>query len=459
MCSASVVPIPSSTGWPTRSWNRRCRSAGSASPAVTVQRTEAKASSRRIGVEQRRDEPRGGEEQGRPFVPHQVEHVGGRRAPRVRAPRSLPPTAGTSASCRARRRRTASATDRQRSSGPISRTDAAVRLGRGLEAARGGASPPWASRSFPSCRARTPASPAPVAATGASERSVKADQPWTDKVRRPPRPPAHRSPPRCAAPGGHSPAMAAGAPRSPPDTTTVPALGVGDDRRQLVGGEHGRQRHGHRTRPQARPGTRPGRPARRRATSATRSPRRTSSWRRAFCGPPHLAPQLGVAHRVPRRPGRRSASPPPGVELPVEQPGGGVVASMRPHVVSRPLADGGLTSAGHVARSPPASGGCRSTGPRSSPPSAPARCTPTMSDSTWARSSSVGNQLRPPARPLLLGEQPAVRAHPVRGELADPPVEPDVGQHQLAARRPPASGSSGRGPSGSRRRSRREASR
>jgi hypothetical protein len=45
MCSASVVPMPSSTGWPERALNRRCRSAGSASPAVTVDRTEAKASS------------------------------------------------------------------------------------------------------------------------------------------------------------------------------------------------------------------------------------------------------------------------------------------------------------------------------------------------------------------------------------------------------------------------------
>ena len=46
MCSASVVPMPSSTGWPKRSAKRRCRSAGSASPAVTVARTEANASDR-----------------------------------------------------------------------------------------------------------------------------------------------------------------------------------------------------------------------------------------------------------------------------------------------------------------------------------------------------------------------------------------------------------------------------
>ena len=44
MCSASVDPMPSSTGWPKRSVNRRCRSAGSASPAVTVARTDANAS-------------------------------------------------------------------------------------------------------------------------------------------------------------------------------------------------------------------------------------------------------------------------------------------------------------------------------------------------------------------------------------------------------------------------------
>ena len=44
MWSASVDPMPSSTGWPNRSVNRRCRSAGSDSPAVTVARTDEKAS-------------------------------------------------------------------------------------------------------------------------------------------------------------------------------------------------------------------------------------------------------------------------------------------------------------------------------------------------------------------------------------------------------------------------------
>src|SRR4051812_21225189 len=44
MCKASVEPMPSSTGWPNRSEKRRCRSAGSDSPAVTVARTDANAS-------------------------------------------------------------------------------------------------------------------------------------------------------------------------------------------------------------------------------------------------------------------------------------------------------------------------------------------------------------------------------------------------------------------------------
>ena len=44
MCSASVDPMPSSTGWPKRSLKRRCSSAGSDSPAVTVARTPANVS-------------------------------------------------------------------------------------------------------------------------------------------------------------------------------------------------------------------------------------------------------------------------------------------------------------------------------------------------------------------------------------------------------------------------------
>ena len=47
MWSASVEPMPSSTGWPKRAANRRCRSAGRDSPAVTVARTEANVSSGR----------------------------------------------------------------------------------------------------------------------------------------------------------------------------------------------------------------------------------------------------------------------------------------------------------------------------------------------------------------------------------------------------------------------------
>jgi hypothetical protein len=41
MCSASVDPIPSSTGCPKWSLKRRWSGAGSASPAVTVARTDA----------------------------------------------------------------------------------------------------------------------------------------------------------------------------------------------------------------------------------------------------------------------------------------------------------------------------------------------------------------------------------------------------------------------------------
>ncbi len=44
MCSASVDPMPSSTGWPVSSLKRRCSSAGNASPAVIVSRTDANVS-------------------------------------------------------------------------------------------------------------------------------------------------------------------------------------------------------------------------------------------------------------------------------------------------------------------------------------------------------------------------------------------------------------------------------
>ena len=44
MCSASVEPMPSSSSTPKRSWNRRYRSAGNASPALTHSRTLDSAS-------------------------------------------------------------------------------------------------------------------------------------------------------------------------------------------------------------------------------------------------------------------------------------------------------------------------------------------------------------------------------------------------------------------------------
>ena len=44
MCSASVDPIPSSISVPNRPVNRRITSAGRASPAVTVYRTDPRAS-------------------------------------------------------------------------------------------------------------------------------------------------------------------------------------------------------------------------------------------------------------------------------------------------------------------------------------------------------------------------------------------------------------------------------
>ena len=82
MCSASVEPMPSSTGWPNRSAKRRCRSAGSDSPAVTVARTEANVSAGDVGVEQAGDEAGAGEEQrrllARPRSSATAAGVGGR---------------------------------------------------------------------------------------------------------------------------------------------------------------------------------------------------------------------------------------------------------------------------------------------------------------------------------------------------------------------------------------------
>ena len=167
MCSASVEPMPSSTGCPKRSLNRRCRSAGSDSPAVTVARTLANAVGRGVGVEQRGDEAGAGEEQRRLLGGDELDDARRRRPARLED-RRRPDR-------ERERQRVAEAVgeeqlgDRQEAVVGCDAEHARRRTCRRSPAGcRGGASRPSAGRSCRSCTARTPASRPSSAPPGAA---------------------------------------------------------------------------------------------------------------------------------------------------------------------------------------------------------------------------------------------------------------------------------------------------
>ena len=124
MCSASLVPMPSSTGWPKRAAKRRCRSAGRASPAVTVARTEANVDSGTSVSSRPATKPGLAKNSVGCSVRTSSATSGGvgRRGLRI----AVAPTAnGNVSELPSPKAKNSLATERQRSSGPIDRTSRA----------------------------------------------------------------------------------------------------------------------------------------------------------------------------------------------------------------------------------------------------------------------------------------------------------------------------------------------
>ena len=253
MCSASVEPMPSRTGWPVRSLKRRWSSAGSASPAVTEQRTDANVVGGDVGVEQRGDEPGRGEEQRRVLRGQQLGHTGRRGAARVQHRRR--------ADREGEGQRVAQPVREEQlghGQGPVGRLDPEhgrrVRLGRGLEvgvavhhalgqAGRAGAVEPEAGG---------------VGAGGGHRRLVEdvVLAPRVDRqpdVAAGPRIAQHDRGPQLRRGLGDGRQVPGVVGRDDDD----PGAGVLHDGGQVVRGEHGRERDGNDARPQRRRGTRP----------------------------------------------------------------------------------------------------------------------------------------------------------------------------------------------------------
>ncbi len=263
MWSASVDADPVEHGLAEALLKRRCRSAGSDSPAVTVERTEPNIVAVDVGVEQGGDEAGAGEEQRGSLGGHQLGHAGGRRAGGVED--------GGGAHRQRERQRVAEAVGEEQLGdrkapvvGPDVRAPTWRRSSPSPRGWRAGASRPWACRSCPSCRARTPASRpwwrrrAPRGDRRTRQGRGRARGRVADAVGRGVA--EHHGGAQLRSGRRRSPA---GRPRRRPRPRRRQRPASADDGGQLAAGEHRRQRHRDDARAEARRGTRRGRQARR----------------------------------------------------------------------------------------------------------------------------------------------------------------------------------------------------
>ena len=140
-----------------------------------------------------------------------------------------------------------------------------------------------------------------------------------------------------------------------------------------------------------------------------------------------LVEQLGVGDRALAGDDRRVAAA-AGVHVAVEEVDAGVVVAghpLRRPALRRRHSDQTMTYSKSTGRAwIPDDGGA------TQPAILPGSVTPTISDSTKARSSAVGSHSATPAVPLLVGDEVAVRAHPASAERPDAAIEADVGEHE-----------------------------
>ena len=158
MCNSSVEPTPSRMSTPKRAFQALPTDSGSASPAEVQMRSRlpARVVLQRLVVEHRGKQRRHAEEDARVVFVHQREHRSRRRPLGSSAPWWRRPTSETSARCRGHRRRTVLPPKGRRRPREC-RAPAWRRFPPSRRDWNAGAARPWACRSSPTNRARTPA--------------------------------------------------------------------------------------------------------------------------------------------------------------------------------------------------------------------------------------------------------------------------------------------------------------